>query len=70
MMTFLCVDMHLMGKCLCCLPSRRLVHPAVDDDFVVSQNAPNVQVLVLLSRRLVHPAVDDDFVVRRNAPYG
>ena len=38
------------------------MHPAVDDDFVVSRNAPYGQVLVLASQRLVHPESDDEFV--------
>ena len=45
------------------LPSRRLVHPAADDDFVACRNAPYGQVLVLPSQRLVRPADDDDFVI-------
>ena len=31
------------------LPSRRLVRPAADDDFVICRNAPHEQVLVLPS---------------------
>ena len=38
-------------------------HPAVDDDFVICQNA---LVLVLPSRHLVRPAVDNDSVICRN----
>ena len=41
------------------LPSRRLVRPAADDDFVICQNTPSGQVLGLPSRRLVRPAADD-----------
>ena len=37
--------------------------PAADDDFVICQNAPYGQVLVLPSQRLVHPAADDEFVM-------
>ena len=39
------------------------MHPAADDDFVICQNAPYGQVLVLPSWRLVHLAADDDFVL-------
>ena len=46
------------------LPSRRLVRPATDDDFVICQNAPCEQVLALPSQRLVRSAADDDFVIR------
>ena len=52
------------------LPSRRLVRPAADDDFVICRNAPYGQVLVLPSRCLVRPAADDDLVICLNAPYG
>ena len=45
------------------LPSRHLVRPAAEYDFVVYRNAPYGQVLVLPSRPLVHPAADDDFVI-------
>ena len=41
----------------------RLVHPAVDDDFVICRNVPYGQVLELPSRRLVHLAFVDDFVI-------
>ena len=44
------------------LPSRRLVHPAADDDFVICQNRTYGHVLVLSSQRIVRPAADDDFV--------
>ena len=45
------------------LPSRRrLVRPAVDDDFVMSKRM-YWHVLVLPSRSLVRPAADDDFVM-------
>ena len=46
------------------LPSRRQVHPAADDYFFISRNAPYGQVFVLPSGRLVRPAADDDFVKR------
>ena len=45
------------------LPSQRIVCPATDDDFVICQNAPYGQVLVLPSQHLVRPAADDDFVL-------
>ena len=43
------------------LPSRRLVRPAADDDFVVCRNAPYGKVLVLSRQRLECPAADDNF---------
>ena len=43
------------------LPSRRLVRPAADDDFVVCRNAPYGKVLVLSRQRLERPAADDNF---------
>ena len=52
------------------IPSRRLVRPAADDDFVICLNAQYGQVLLLPSRRLVRPAAEDDFVICRNAQYG
>ena len=45
------------------------MRPAADDDFVICQNAPYGQVVVLPSQHLVQPAADDDFICR-NAPYG
>ena len=45
------------------LRSRRQVHPAADDDFVICRNALYGQVLKLPSRHLVRPAANDDFVV-------
>ena len=43
------------------LPSRRLVRPAADDDFVACRNAPYGKVLVLSRQRLECPAADDNF---------
>ena len=43
------------------LPSRRLVRPAADDDFVVCRNAPYGKVLVLSRQRLECRAADDNF---------
>ena len=48
------------------LPSRRLVHLAADDDFVMSKSTYG-HVLVLPSQRLVHPAADEDFLICRKA---
>ena len=52
------------------LPSRHLVRPAGEDDFVIRRKAPHGQVLVLPSQHLVRPAAYDDFVTCQNALYG
>ena len=48
------------------LPSRRLVHLAADDDFVIWRKE-RMDMFLLPSQRLVHPAADDDFVMCRKA---
>ena len=48
------------------LSSRRLVHLAADDDFVIWRKE-RMDMCLLSSQRLVHPAADDDFVICRKA---
>ena len=43
------------------LPSRSILHPAADKDFVLCWNAPYGQMLVLPSQRPARRAADDDF---------
>ena len=48
------------------LSSRRLVHLAADDDFVIWQKE-RMDMSLLPSQSLVHPAADDDFLICRKA---
>ena len=48
------------------LSSRRLVHLAADDDFVIWQKE-RMDMCLLPSQSLVHPAADDDFLICRKA---